>query len=107
MKNPLGSLMKQAQQMHSDMARAKEELEQLEVLGEAGSGMVRLKMSCRHQVREIYVDDALLNEDKGMLEDILAAAINDALRKVEQTVEEKYSGLATEMGMPAGMKLPF
>ena len=107
MKNPLGNLMKQAQQMQSDMAQAKEELEQLEVLGEAAAGMVRLKMTCRHQVREIHIDDALLTEDKDMLEDLLAAAINDALRKVEQTVEEKYSGLAADMGMPAGMKLPF
>ena len=107
MKNPLGNLMKQAQQMHADMARAKEELQQLEVLGEAGTGMVKLKMTYRHQIREIHIDDALLVEDKDMLEDILVAAFNDASRKVEQTVQEKYSGLAADIGMPPGMKLPF
>ena len=107
MKNPLGNLMKQAQQVQADMARAQEELEQLEVQGQAGAGMVRLKMSCRHQVREIQIDDTLLNEDKDMLEDILVAAFNDALRKVEKTVQEKYAGLTSGMGIPDGFKLPF
>lgn len=107
MKNPLGNLMKQAQQMQADMSRAQEELEALEVTGEAGAGMVSLRMTCRHQVREINIDDALLGEDKDMLEDILAAAFNDALRKVEKTVQEKYSGLTAGMGLPAGIKLPF
>jgi DNA-binding YbaB/EbfC family protein len=107
MKNPLGNLMKQAQQMQADMASAQEELEQIEVLGEAGAGLVKLKMTCRHQVKHIKIDAALLSEDKDMLEDILAAAFNDALRKVEKTVQEKYSGLASGMGMPPGMKLPF
>jgi len=107
MKNPLGNIMKQAQQMQADMEQAQEQLEQLEVQGEAGAGLVRLKMTCRHQVREIHIDDALLAEDKDMLEDVLAAAFNDALRKVEKTVQEKYSGLTAGMGMPAGLKLPF
>jgi DNA-binding YbaB/EbfC family protein len=107
MKNPLGNLMKQAQQMQADMARAQEELEALEVTGEAGAGLVSLRMTCRHQVREIKIDDALLGEDKDMLEDVLAAAFNDALRKVEKTVQEKYSGLTAGMDLPAGIKLPF
>jgi len=107
MKNPLGSLMKQAQQMQEQMQSAQEELSQLEVEGEAGGGMVRLTMTCRHEVRNIQVDDALLGEDKDMLEDILAAAFNDALRKVEKTTQDKMSGMTSGMNLPAGMKLPF
>jgi len=107
MKNPLGNLMKQAQQMQEQMAQAQEELGALEVQGEAGGGMVKLTMSGRHEVRRIIVDDALVGEDKDMLEDILVAAFNDAVRKVEKTVQDKYSGLATGMGLPGGLKLPF
>jgi len=107
MKNPLGSLMKQAQQMQEQMQSAQEELSHLEVEGEAGGGMVRLTMTCRHEVRNIQVDDALLGEDKDMLEDILAAAFNDALRKVEKTTQDKMSGMTSGMNLPAGMKLPF
>jgi len=107
MKNPLGNLMKQAQQMQEQMAQAQEELGALEVQGEAGGGMVKLTMSGRHEVRRIIVDDALVGEDKDMLEDILVAAFNDAVRKVEKTVQDKYSGLATGMGLPGGFKLPF
>lgn len=107
MKNPLGNLMKQAQQMQAQMEQAQEELGTLEVQGEAGGGMVRLTMSCRHEVRRIDIDDSLVGEDKDMLEDILAAAFNDALRKVEKTVQEKYSGMTSGMGLPAGLKLPF
>jgi DNA-binding YbaB/EbfC family protein len=107
MKNPLGSLMKQAQQMQEQMQSAQEELSNLEVEGEAGGGMVRLTMTCRHEVRNIQVDDALLGEDKDMLEDILAAAFNDALRKVEKTTQDKMSGMTSGLNLPAGMKLPF
>ncbi len=107
MKNPLGNLMKQAQQMQTQMQDAQEELGNLEVQGEAGGGMVQLTMTCRHEVRSIQIDDALLGEDKDMLEDILAAAFNDALRKVEKTTQEKYSGMTAGLGLPAGMKLPF
>ena len=107
MKNPLGSLMKQAQQMQEQMQSAQEELSHLEVEGEAGGGMVRLTMTCRHEVRNIQVDDTLLGEDKDMLEDILAAAFNDALRKVEKTTQDKMSGMTSGMNLPAGMKLPF
>ena len=107
MKNPLGSLMKQAQQMQEQMQSAQEELSHLEVEGEAGGGMVRLTMTCRHEVRNIQIDDALIGEDKDMLEDILAAAFNDALRKVEKTTQDKMSGMTSGMNLPAGMKLPF
>ena len=107
MKNPLGNLMKQAQQMQTQMAEAQEELAELEVQGEAGGGLVRLTMTCRHEVRRIDIDDALMGDDKDMLEDVLAAAFNDALRKVEKTVQEKYSGMTSGMGLPAGFKLPF
>jgi DNA-binding YbaB/EbfC family protein len=107
MKNPLGNIMKQAQQMQAQMAEAQEELAQLEVQGEAGGGMVTLTMTCKHEVRAIRIDDVLVGEDKDMLEDVLAAAFNDALRKVEKTVQEKYSGMTTGLGLPDGMKLPF
>jgi len=107
MKNPLGNLMKQAQQMQTQMQEAQEELGRLEVTGEAGGGMVTLTMTCRHEVRDIKVDDALLGEDKDMLEDILAAAFNDALRKVEKTSQEKMAGMTSGLNLPAGMKLPF
>ena len=107
MKNPLGNLMKQAQQMQTQMQDAQEELGHLEVQGEAGGGMVKLTMTCRHEVRGIQIDDALLGEDKDMLEDILAAAFNDALRKVEKTTQEKYSGMTAGLGLPGGLKLPF
>ena len=107
MKNPLGSLMKQAQEMQTQMAEAQEELGSMEVQGEAGAGLVRLTMTCRHEVRRIDIDDSLLGEDKDMLEDILAAAFNDALRKVENAVQDKYSGMTSDMGLPPGFKLPF
>jgi DNA-binding YbaB/EbfC family protein len=107
MKNPLGNLMKQAQQMQEQMQQAQEELGRLEVQGEAGAGMVRITMTCRHEVRGIDIDDALLGEDKDMLEDILAAAFNDALRKVEKTTQEKMAGMTSGLNLPAGMKLPF
>ena len=107
MKNPLGNLMKQAQQMQEQMASAKEELGAIEVQGEAGGGMVKLTMSCQHEVRRIEIDDALVGDDKDMLEDILAAAFNDAIKKVEKTTQEKYSGMTSGMGLPGGFKLPF
>jgi DNA-binding YbaB/EbfC family protein len=107
MKNPLGNLMKQAQEMKTQMAQAKEELGALEVQGEAGGGMVRLTMSGRHEVRRIAIDDALVGEDKDMLEDILAAAFNDAVSKIDKTVKDKYSGMAAGLGLPGDLKLPF
>lgn len=107
MKNPLGNLMKQAQQMQEQMQNAQAELGNMEVRGEAGGGMVTLTMTCRHEVRGIQIDPALLGEDKDMLEDILVAAFNDALRKVEKTTQEKFSGMTAGLNLPGGMKLPF
>ena len=103
MKNQLGELMKQAQQMRETHAA----LADLEVRGEAGGGMVKLKMTCRHEVRSINIDDALLGEDRDMLEDILTAAFNDALRKVDRTIQDKYSGITAGLNLPSGIKLPF
>ena len=107
MKNPLGNLMKQAQEMKAQMAQAQEELGVLEVQGEAGGGMVRLTMSGKHEVKRIAIDDALVGDDKDMLEDVLAAAFNDAVSKIDKTMQDKYSGMASGLGLPAGLKLPF
>jgi len=107
MKNPLGNMMKQAQKMQADMQQAQEELGRIEVQGAAGGGLVTLTMTCKHEVRALRIDDSLIGDDKDMLEDIVAAAFNDALRKVEKTVQEKYSGMTSGMGLPPGMQLPF
>ena len=107
MKNPLGNMMKQAQKMQADMQQAQEELARIEVQGAAGGGLVTLTMTCKHEVRALRIDDSLIGDDKDMLEDIVAAAFNDALRKVEKTVQEKYSGMTSGMGLPPGMQLPF
>jgi DNA-binding YbaB/EbfC family protein len=107
MKADLGQLMKQAQKMQTEMQKAQEMLANLEVTGEAGGGLVRLTMTCRHEVRNITIDDTLLGEDRDMLEDILIAAFNDGLRKVESTVQDKMSGMGSTLGLPAGLKLPF
>ncbi|MFQ5636113.1 MAG: YbaB/EbfC family nucleoid-associated protein [Gammaproteobacteria bacterium] len=107
MKADLGQLMKQAQKMQEQMQRAQEELASLEVVGEAGGGLVRLTMTGKHEVRKIDIDDALFGDEREMLEDVLAAAFNDALRKIEKTVSEKYSGMAGGLGLPGGLKLPF
>jgi nucleoid-associated protein EbfC len=107
MKGQIGQLMRQAQQMQANLEKAQQELASLEVVGEAGGGMVRVTMSCRHEVRGVAIDPALLGDDREMLEDLVAAATNDALRKVEQTVQEKYSGMTAGLGLPGGMKLPF
>ncbi len=107
MKGGIGQLMKQAQQMQADMKKAQEEMASLTVTGESGAGMVRVTMTCQHQVQKVEIDDAMIGDDKEMLEDLVAAAVNDATRKVEQTVQEKFSGMASGLGLPAGMKLPF
>ncbi len=103
----LGRLMQQAQEMQANMREAQEELAAIEVSGEAGGGMVKLHMNCKHEVRRVEIEDALLQDDKNMLEDLIAAAYNDAARKVERTVQEKMGGLASGLSLPAGMKLPF
>ena len=107
MKGGLGQMMKQAQKMQATMEKAQQELADMEVLGESGGGMVKVTMTCKHQVRKIDIEPALLQDDKEMLEDLIAAACNDAVGKVERTVQEKLAGLTSGMGLPAGLKLPF
>ena len=103
----IGQLMKQAQEMQANMKKAQEEMASISVVGESGAGMVRIKMTCQHQVQGVEIDDNLFDDDKDMLEDLIVAAFNDALRKVEKTVQEKYSGMASGLNLPPGMKLPF
>lgn len=107
MKGGLGNLMKQAQQMQENMKRAQEELGKVEVEGQSGSGMVKLVMTCKHEVKRVSIDTSLLSDDKEMLEDLIALAINDAVRKVETTTQEKMGGVMAGMPIPPGMKLPF
>ena len=106
-KNQLAGLMKQAQAMQENLKRAQEELARIEVEGQAGAGLVKVTMTCRHDVKRVAIDPSLLSEDKDMLEDLVAAAVNDAVRRVEATTQEKMAGLAGGMGMPPGFKLPF
>ena len=107
MKGSIGQLMKQAQQMQANMQKAQEEMASIMVTGESGAGMVRVTMNCRHQVQKVEIDDSMIGDDKEMLEDLTVAAINDAVRKVEQTVQDKFSGMAAGLNLPPGMKLPF
>ena len=107
MKGQLAGLMKQAQQMQENMKRVQEELATLEVEGQSGAGLVKVTMTCRHDVKRVTVDPSLLGDDKEMLEDLVAAAVNDAVRKVESTTQEKMGALTAGMGLPPGMKLPF
>ena len=107
MKGGLGNLMKQAQKMQENMQKAQQELQQIEVEGQSGGGMVKVIMKGSHEVQRIHIDDSLVGDDKDMLEDLIAAAINDAVHKVEQTTQDKYAGLTAGMPLPPGMKLPF
>ena len=106
MKGGIGNLMKQAQKMQADMQKAQEEMANIEVTGQAGGGLVSVTMTCRHDVKRVTIDDSVM-DDKEMLEDLVAAAVNDAVRQVAKTVEEKMSGLTSGMGLPGGFKLPF
>jgi len=105
MKGNIGALMKQAQQMQENMKKMQEQLGSVEVEGQAGAGMVKVVMNCRHDVRRVAIDPGVM-DDKEMLEDLLAAAVNDAVRKVEATVQEKMASVTAGM-LPPGMKLPF
>ncbi len=107
MKGGLGNLMKQAQQMQENMQKMQEKLAEIEVEGQAGAGLVKVVMTCRHDVKRVVIDDSLLGEDKEMLEDLLAAAVNDAVRRVETTSQEKMGGMMSGLGLPPGFKLPF
>ena len=107
----LGNIMKQAQKMQENLQKAQAEIATLEIAGEAGGGLVSVVMTGRYEVRRIRIDDSLVGDDKDMLEDLVAAAINDAVHKVERTVQDKMSGLTAGMGLPPGMlgdlKMPF
>jgi len=107
MKANLGALMKQAQQMQENMQRLQEQLASIEVEGQSGAGMVKVTMTCRHDVKRVSIDPALLAEDREMLEDLVAAAINDAVRRVEATIQEKMGSVTGGLGLPPGFKLPF
>ncbi len=102
MKGGLGNMMKQAQQMQANMQKAQEELANTEVTGQSGAGMVKITMTGKHDVKRVQIEDSLFEDDKEMLEDLIAAAINDAVRQVEKTTQERMSGM-----LPPGMKMPF
>jgi DNA-binding YbaB/EbfC family protein len=106
MKGGLGNIMKQAQAMQENLRKAQEQLASIEVTGSSGGGMVSVTMTCRHDVKRVQIDPGLLQDDKEVLEDLVAAAMNDAVRKVEKTTEEKMAGLTAGFNIP-GMKLPF
>ena len=106
MKGNIGQMMKQAQMMQENMRRMQEQLGTMEVEGQSGSGMVKVVMTCKHEMRRVSIDPSLTS-DREMLEDLLVAAFNDAARKVDETVNEKMGSLTAGMGLPAGLKLPF
>ncbi len=107
MKGGIGNLMKQAQQMQANMEKAQQELANVEITGQAGGGMVTVIMSGKHDVKRVSIEDALFEDDKEMLEDLIAAAFNDAARRVEETQKEKMAGVTGGMQLPPGMKMPF
>ena len=107
MRGNIGQLMKQAQAMQDNMRRMQEQLASVEVEGHAGSGVVRVVMTCKHEVRRVAIDPSVAGEDREMLEDLLVAAFNDAAHKVEATVAERMSGMTAGLGLPPGFKLPF
>ena len=107
MKGNIGQLMKQAQLMQENMRRMQESLTTVEVEGKSGAGMVKVQMTCKYEVKRVTVDASLLGDEREMLEDLVAAAFNDAARKVETTIAEKMSGMTAGLGLPAGFKLPF
>jgi hypothetical protein len=105
--NNIGNMMKQAQALQRTMEKAQQEIAEMEVVGEAGGGMVKVTMNGRHEARRVQIEPAVIGDDREMLEDLIAAAINDAVRKVEARTQEKMSGLMSGMKLPPGMKLPF
>jgi nucleoid-associated protein EbfC len=107
LKGGLGGLMKQAQKMQEDMQKVQAELANMEVDGQAGGGLVRVVMTGKHEVRRVSIDPSLFEDDRDMIEDLVAAAVNDAVHKAEAAAQERMSGLTAGMGLPAGMKLPF
>jgi hypothetical protein len=106
MKGGIAGLMKQAQQMQENMKKMQDQLASVEVEGQSGAGMVKVQMTCKYDVRRVSIDDSVM-DDKEMLEDLLAAAVNDAVRRVETTTQEKMAGFTAGLNLPPGMKLPF
>ena len=107
MKGQLAGLMKQAQAMQDNLKRAQDELATVEVEGQSGAGLVKVTMTCKHDVKRVAIDPSLLGDDRDMLEDLVAAAFNDAVRRAEQVTTEKMSRLTAGLPLPPGMKLPF
>lgn len=107
MKGGMGNLMKQAQAMQENMQRMQEEVAKMEVEGQSGGGLVKVTMTGKHEARRVSIDPSLLEDDKDMLEDLIAAAINDATRRIEQEQQEKMSGMTSGMNLPPGFKMPF
>jgi len=107
MKNALGNIMQQAQKMQEDMKKVKEELENMEIAGESGGGLVKIIMTGKREVRKISIDDSLVNDDKDMLEDLVTAAVNDAVRKVNKTKKEKMADVTAGIPLPPGFQMPF
>ena len=107
MKGQLAGLMKQAQQLQENMKRMQDQLGTIEVEGQAGSGMVKVVMTCKHEVKRVSIAPALMGDDREMLEDLITTALNDAVRKVESTTQEKMSGMTAGLPLPPGFKMPF
>ena len=107
MKNPLGNIMQQAQKMQEDFKKAQEELEMQQILGESGGGLVTIVMTGKREVRKVTIDPSLVNEDKDMLEDLVAAAINDAVNKVAKMKKEKMASITAGLPIPPGFQMPF
>ena len=107
MKNQLAGLMQQAQKMQENMKRLQDELAQIEVEGQSGAGLVKVTMTCKNQVRRVAIDPSLVGDDKDMLEDLVAAAFNDAVRRAEETSQQKMASVTAGMPLPPGFKMPF
>ena len=106
-KGGMGNIMKQAQQMQERMQQTQDELAKIEVTGESGAGMVKVVMTCNHNVRRVEIDESLMDDDKDMIEDLVAAATNDAVRRVQETSKEKMADVTGGMPLPPGFKMPF
>ena len=107
MKGGIGNMMKQAQMLQANMQKAQAEIANIQCVGEAGGGMAKIHMTGKHEVTRVEIDPSLLGDDKDMLEDLIAAAINDAVHKVEKATQDKMQGAMSGVQLPAGMKLPF
>jgi DNA-binding YbaB/EbfC family protein len=107
MKNQLAGLMKQAQQMQDNLKKAQEQLASIDVEGQSGAGLVKVVVSCRNEVKRVTIDPSVMGDDKEMLEDLVTAAMNDALRRAEQTASDRMASVTSGLPLPPGFKLPF